>query len=675
MSTAITATLATSGASYITVQWKNMNTNYYVQKIYTQSTSSVSITDVILNPDEQNLIMGSAGNTFTVSITNDTYSINSASATINTEYGAWNPFTLSISNNNYSINFASATIVVNYELWEPVAQLSGGFETLNNTVDDGFGNATINGALGVTGTTTTGTLTVNGTNPLILYNNGAGSGFPTTTTRSNGTRLVLAQTMDSTHVDAAIGIAPGTFWFSNADTSKSFSWYGGTSNAMTLTGTGNLSIPGTLTVGSQNITGTIAGSGDYSGTATNGQYLAYNSTSSKWNPSTLPAYPSNSSFALSGLSDALITSPSTNQILTWNGTKWVNQAPSVSSTSSSANTFNVTGSAPLISYAGAGTGNPAFNTRSAGTKLVLWPNIDSTHSDYAMGITSGTPNTLWTSVPATSEQFQWYAGTTNIMTLSGTGNLQANGNITYGSNLQSPNAANSTGGVKMDVWGNMQFVGGGSGNQWGIANQAGGSLFVVSAGGTTTVQGNLTVNGTGTSTFAGNVTYGNSLYSPQSQGIHFDGYGNAVFNSGAGSGNDWNIYTTGGSSLFRVNATSGNATVSGNLTANGALVYRFNTVGNSGILGWGFNRITAENGTVYLPTSFIHGGEIIIAAGWANSAPPSKVSVNSSGYRIYSNQSGESNTTFDLFWNASNRLICDNSGTGRTAGNASWYLQ
>jgi hypothetical protein len=78
-----------------------------------------------------------------------------------------------------------------------------------------------------------------------------------------------------------------------------------------------------------------------------------------------------------------------------------------------------------------GTGAPTFTTRSAGTKLVLFPNLGAAAADYALGIDSGT---FWSGVPDTSGQFKWYAGTTAVANLSGAGAFSAAGNVT-GANL------------------------------------------------------------------------------------------------------------------------------------------------------------------------------------------------------------------------------------------------
>lgn len=73
-----------------------------------------------------------------------------------------------------------------------------------------------------------------------------------------------------------------------------------------------------------------------------------------------------------------------------------------------------------------GVAAPTFTTRSAGTKLVLYPSVGPSNVDYAFGIEN---NTLWSSVPDSGSQFKWYAGTTNIATLSGSGNFSISGGI------------------------------------------------------------------------------------------------------------------------------------------------------------------------------------------------------------------------------------------------------
>lgn len=80
------------------------------------------------------------------------------------------------------------------------------------------------------------------------------------------------------------------------------------------------------------------------------------------------------------------------------------------------------GTSNYITWNTAGVAAPTFTTRSAGTKLVLYPSITASGADYALGIENGT---MWYSVQTTSNQFKWYGGTTLAMTLSGAGALSA----------------------------------------------------------------------------------------------------------------------------------------------------------------------------------------------------------------------------------------------------------
>ena len=69
-----------------------------------------------------------------------------------------------------------------------------------------------------------------------------------------------------------------------------------------------------------------------------------------------------------------------------------------------------------------GVAAPAFTTRSVGTKLVLYPNIGASQVDFALGIEN---STLWYSIDLASstKQHRWYAGTTKLADLKGSGEL------------------------------------------------------------------------------------------------------------------------------------------------------------------------------------------------------------------------------------------------------------
>ena len=83
-----------------------------------------------------------------------------------------------------------------------------------------------------------------------------------------------------------------------------------------------------------------------------------------------------------------------------------------------------------------GTGAPALTTRSAGTKVVLYPSLSASTTDYAMGIDAAT---MWSSVPenGASFNFKWYGAATEVASLSGTGVLKVAGNIVTSSGTAS----------------------------------------------------------------------------------------------------------------------------------------------------------------------------------------------------------------------------------------------
>ena len=129
-----------------------------------------------------------------------------------------------------------------------------------------------------------------------------------------------------------------------------------------------------------------------------------------------------------------------------------------------------------------GIAAPAFTTRSAGTKLVLYPNIGAAAADYALGIES---NVLWFGVPtAASQSFKWYGGTTLALQLTGAGNLSVTGDVEIkGGDLTTDQTTfNLLNGTATTI------------NFGGAAD----TLNIGKSGGTTVIAGDLTVNGTTT---------------------------------------------------------------------------------------------------------------------------------------------------------------------------------
>jgi hypothetical protein len=62
--------------------------------------------------------------------------------------------------------------------------------------------------------------------------------------------------------------------------------------------------------------------------------------------------------------------------------------------------------------------SPSTGTRSNGTKLLLYPGINSSDVDYAIGIA---PSTLWYSVPSNVCMHKWFSGTNTIAALGSSG--------------------------------------------------------------------------------------------------------------------------------------------------------------------------------------------------------------------------------------------------------------
>jgi hypothetical protein len=127
-----------------------------------------------------------------------------------------------------------------------------------------------------------------------------------------------------------------------------------------------------------------------------------------------------------------------------------------------------------------GVAAPSFTTRSAGTKIVLYPNVSATFTDAALGVESGT---LWYSIEQASDnrQHRWYGGTTQLADLKGTGELVLGGVTTL----------TGTSSQKLQVTGGAYIsgnVGIGTTNPQYKLDVYGGSIVARNLGGTTSIQ-------------------------------------------------------------------------------------------------------------------------------------------------------------------------------------------
>jgi len=98
--------------------------------------------------------------------------------------------------------------------------------------------------------------------------------------------------------------------------------------------------------------------------------------------------------------------------------------------------------ASRIDFGPNGASAPSTTSRSLGTKIVLYPQVDGGQTDYAIGLESAG---IWFSVANNSNtQFRWYGGTTVAATLSGGGNLSVTGTITAGDKAVQRGLANAS---------------------------------------------------------------------------------------------------------------------------------------------------------------------------------------------------------------------------------------
>jgi hypothetical protein len=142
-----------------------------------------------------------------------------------------------------------------------------------------------------------------------------------------------------------------------------------------------------------------------------------------------------------------------------------------------------------INWNTSGVAAPQFSSSSAGTKLLLYPAVGASSSDYAIGIESAT---IWNSVPLNDVNyfFKWYGGTTNIASLTGTGNFTLAGtlavnNPTISTTSTGTAAVFNTNATTLNIGGAATTVSIGA---------ATGTLTINNAN--TVITGNLTVNGT-----------------------------------------------------------------------------------------------------------------------------------------------------------------------------------
>jgi hypothetical protein len=206
--------------------------------------------------------------------TQTTQNVFNTTATTVNAFGASTATTVGATTGTHAIR--NATLSLPNATAITVGQTTVALLNTTATTVNAFGAATALNLGAATGTTTvanrlklsransTGTGTaqilLDGSNGNRIDWNTEGTGTPTFTTRSVGTKLTLYPTLSESNVDYAIGINSGTFWNSipAADGGQYFKWFGGETEVASLSGTGNLNLTGTLSAtGNTTLSGTL----------------------------------------------------------------------------------------------------------------------------------------------------------------------------------------------------------------------------------------------------------------------------------------------------------------------------------------------------------------------------------------------------------------------------------
>jgi hypothetical protein len=282
-------------------------------------------------------------------------------------------------------------------------------------------------------------------------------------------------------------------------------------------------------------------------------------------------------------------------------------------------------------------GTPTFTERSSGSRIVYEDFLSSNSVDYSTGIDSGV---LWHSIPRNTNDFffRWFGGETELMSLSGTGQLSVSNGIIAtlngdvdGTATNAITAANLT----RSVLAGDGLDGGGSLNGQSVTLNVGqGSGISVSSNAVAVdntvvrTSGNQTIGGTKTfsSTISGTITNATDATNATNAtnvsrsvlaGDGLDGGGeldrDRTLNVGQGSGisvssnavavDNTVVRTSGNQTIGGTKTFS--STISGSINGNAATATKLQTARN--INGVSFD----GGGNITLPTVNIEGEQII----------------------------------------------------------------
>jgi len=284
------------------------------------------------------------------------------------------------------------------------------------------------------------------------------------------------------------------------------------------------------------------------------------------------------------------SSPALNQLYTFSGTtwKWNGVAWQVDTSS------NISLSVP-ITWTTSGIGPPTFNTRSAGTKLVLYPSVGASSVDYALGIET---DAMWYSVKDATASHKWYSGITNIATLNNSG-LIVPGTITGRTIVQARSSTSTDGFINMQpgnatISGFLEFMSATGGIRQGFigatnTNSTVDTGFISYTAGTHNFGGIVSVTTSGST---GSITVTDlGANGPNIKLVGTGGTPNKYIRSSSGN---LEVGNSAYSTIILTLTDSGNLTVTGNLaaanlalggklTTTGAFTTTFTITGNTSI--------------------------------------------------------------------------------------------
>ena len=270
-----------------------------------------------------------------------------------------------------------------------------------------------------------------------------------------------------------------------------------------------------------------------------------------------------------------------------------------------------------IEWNNTGLGAPTLTTRSAGTKLTVYPNVDSSGVDYGIGMEAGA---MWLSVHDETGSYKFYANANVVATLSGTGNLTVtNQLIGYHTGAIGANVANTGAFTSITVQNGIQNtpIGNTTASTGAFTNVTISGNLVAS---NFTITGNISGSAATASsaTTAGTATYASTAGLATAATTVVQPYQGNI----TGVGTLSNIFVTSTATVGNLN-TTGNVSATGNITT--GQTFFAGTVNAGNVIVKDGNLTVSNNSNVIIADTFTVGnswgslGDVKGKILWSNS--------------------------------------------------------